>query len=85
MFFLIVEFSNTFNRVNLRNPADPSHLQISSQLGARGAGGRGGAFRFAPTPQGSWACRSVSSGSHAGTPAPGAGPYPKVPQTQVQM
>ena len=43
--FLITEFSNAFNPANLWNPADPSDLQISSQLVARGAGGRGGAFR----------------------------------------
>ena len=50
--FLIAELSTAFNSVNLRNPADPSNLQISSQLVARGAGGRGGAFRSAHTPQG---------------------------------
>ena len=43
--FLITEFSNAFNPANLWNPADPSDLQISSHLVARGAGGRGGAFR----------------------------------------
>ena len=44
--FLIAKFSNAFNLANLRNPADPSNLQISSQLVARGAGGRGGAFGY---------------------------------------
>ena len=42
--FLITKLSTAFNSVNLRNPADPSNLQISGQLVARGAGGRGGAF-----------------------------------------
>ena len=37
---------------NLSNPANPSSLQITSQLVARGAGGRGEALRSAPTPQG---------------------------------
>ena len=31
---------------NLSNPANPSSLQITSQLVARGAGGRGEALRY---------------------------------------
>ena len=46
--FLITQFSNASNPANLWNPAAPSDLQISSQLVARGAGGRGGAFRNPP-------------------------------------
>ena len=37
---------------NLSNPANPSSLQATRQLVARGAGGRGEALRSAPTPQG---------------------------------
>ena len=44
--------SLNFNPGNPWNPANPFTLQISSQLVARGAGGRGEALRSAPTPQG---------------------------------
>ena len=44
--------SNDFNPANFPDPSNPSNLQIISQLVARGAGGRGEALRFAPTPQG---------------------------------
>ena len=73
------------NLSNPANPANPSSLQITSQLVARGAGGRGEALRSALTPQGYRACQggfspfprflSDPSGFEgSGRSAPAAGP-----------
>ena len=56
--YATAEFPNDFNPANLSNP---SSLQITNQLVARGAGGRGEALRSAPTPQGYRACQGSFS------------------------
>ena len=49
---------NSILETNFSIPANPFSLQISSQLVARGAGGRGEALGSAPTPEGGWTGRA---------------------------